>query len=69
MTTSSASSSTISAPLNSSSPTPGLINLHHVITIKLNSDNYLLWRAQLIPYLRGNTFLAMSMALPLLHPR
>ena len=53
MTTSSASSSTISAPLNSSSPTPGLINLHHVITIKLNSDNYLLWRAQLIPYLRG----------------
>uniref|UniRef100_A0A2N9J0L5 Retrotransposon Copia-like N-terminal domain-containing protein n=1 Tax=Fagus sylvatica TaxID=28930 RepID=A0A2N9J0L5_FAGSY len=57
MTTSSASSSTISAPLNSSSPTPGLINLHHVITIKLNRDNYLLWKAQLIPYLRGQHLL------------
>jgi hypothetical protein len=57
MTTSSASSSTISAPLNSSSPTPGLINLHHVITIKLNHDNYLLWKAQLIPYLRGQHLL------------
>ncbi|KAJ0035570.1 hypothetical protein Pint_25899 [Pistacia integerrima] len=27
--------------------------LHHFITIKLTKDNYLLWRAQLIPYLRG----------------
>jgi hypothetical protein len=25
----------------------------HFITIKLTQDNYLLWRAQLIPYLRG----------------
>jgi hypothetical protein len=57
MTTSSASSSIISAPLNSSSPTLGLINLHHVITIKLNRDNYLLWKAQLIPYLRGQHLL------------
>uniref|UniRef100_A0A2N9FW36 Retrotransposon Copia-like N-terminal domain-containing protein n=1 Tax=Fagus sylvatica TaxID=28930 RepID=A0A2N9FW36_FAGSY len=57
MTTSSASSSTISAPLNSSSPTPSLINLHHVFTIKLNRDNYLLWKAQLIPYLRGQHLL------------
>ena len=57
MTTSSASSSTISAPLNSSSPTPGLIKHHHVITIKLNCDNYLLWKAQLISYLRGQHLL------------
>uniref|UniRef100_A0A2N9J542 Reverse transcriptase Ty1/copia-type domain-containing protein n=1 Tax=Fagus sylvatica TaxID=28930 RepID=A0A2N9J542_FAGSY len=57
MTTSSTSSSTISAPLNSSSPTPGLINLHLVITIKLNRDNYLLWKTQLIPYLRGQHLL------------
>ena len=62
--TSSASSSTISAPLNSSSPTPALINLHNstVITIYCGKLNWFLTFV-------ASTFLAMSMALPLLHPR
>lgn len=34
------------------SPIP-LSNLHHLLTIKLTCDNYLLWRPQLIPYLKG----------------
>ena len=27
--------------------------VHHVVTIKLTRDNYLLWKAQIVPYLRG----------------
>ena len=27
--------------------------VHHLVTIKLNCDNYLLWKAQIVPYLRG----------------
>jgi hypothetical protein len=27
--------------------------VHHLVTIKLNRDNYLLWKAQIVPYLRG----------------
>ena len=27
--------------------------VHHLVTIKLTRDNYLLWKAQIIPYLRG----------------
>ena len=27
--------------------------VHHVVTIKLKRDNYLLWKAQIVPYLRG----------------
>ena len=62
--TSSASSSIISAPLNSSSSTPALINLHNstVITIYCGKLNWFLTFV-------ASTFLAMSMALPLLHPR
>jgi hypothetical protein len=31
----------------------GSIPIHHVVTIKLTKKNYLLWRAQLLPYLRS----------------
>jgi len=41
-------SSSSSAAISSILPTQ-----LHFITIKLTQDNYLLWRAQLIPYLRG----------------
>jgi hypothetical protein len=35
-------------------PTPtNLPVVHHMVTIKLNRDNYLLWKAQIVPYLRG----------------
>jgi hypothetical protein len=27
--------------------------VHHLVTIKLTCDNYLLWKAQIVPYLRG----------------
>ncbi|KAJ0040318.1 hypothetical protein Pint_28354 [Pistacia integerrima] len=44
-----------SSTSNSSTATNSILptQLHHFITIKLTKDNYLLWRAQLIPYLRG----------------
>ncbi|KAJ0100797.1 hypothetical protein Patl1_04832 [Pistacia atlantica] len=46
---SSTSNSSSSVATSSILPT----QLHHFITIKLTKDNYLLWQAQLIPYLRG----------------
>jgi hypothetical protein len=30
-----------------------LTAVHHLITIKLTRENYLLWKAQVVPYLRG----------------
>ena len=49
----SSSSSTSDEP-NSSSPSITLItNLPHLVTIKLTKDNYLLWKAQIVPYLKG----------------
>ena len=27
--------------------------VHHLVTIKLTRENYLLWEAQIVPYLRG----------------
>jgi hypothetical protein len=30
-----------------------LTTLHHLLTIKLTRDNYLLWKAQVVPYLKG----------------
>jgi hypothetical protein len=36
-----------------SQPTNPMIPLHHAVTICLTKNNYLLWRAQLLPYLRG----------------
>lgn len=38
---------------SSSLPTPPILPLHHAVTIRLNKNNYLLWRAQLLPYLRS----------------
>ena len=32
---------------------PQLPIVHHLVTIKLNRENYLLWKAQIVPYLRG----------------
>ena len=32
---------------------PHLLVVHHLVTIKLNCENYLLWKAQIVPYLRG----------------
>uniref|UniRef100_A0A2N9E542 Retrotransposon Copia-like N-terminal domain-containing protein n=1 Tax=Fagus sylvatica TaxID=28930 RepID=A0A2N9E542_FAGSY len=49
---SSSSSSSISIPSQTSS-THSLSPLHHLITIKLTRDNYLLWKAQIVPYLKG----------------
>ena len=34
------------------SPTT-LTPIHHLITIKLTRENYLLWKAQIVPYLKG----------------
>lgn len=36
---------------------PALLAVNHFVTIKLNRDNYLLWKAQLIPYLRSQGLL------------
>jgi hypothetical protein len=33
------------------------IPIHHAITIKLTKKNYLLWRAQLLPYLRSTNLI------------
>jgi hypothetical protein len=35
------------------------IPLHHVVTIRLSKTNYLLWRAQLLPYLRSTKLLGL----------
>ena len=36
------------------SPSPtSLTTIHHLIIIKLTRDNYLLWKAQIVPYLKG----------------
>ncbi len=35
-------------------PTPTYVLVfHHLVTIKLTRENYLLWKAQIVPYLRG----------------
>jgi hypothetical protein len=58
-TTSSTSSATNSPSPSFSIVTP--INLHHVMSIKLTRDNFLVWKAQLVSYLQGNSFLDISM--------
>ena len=37
-----------------SSSIPSFINPHNIVTVKLNHDNFLLWKAQIIPYMRGH---------------
>ena len=49
---SSSSTSSVSIPPTTSS-THSLSPIHHLITIKLTCDNYLLWKAQIVPYLKG----------------
>ena len=49
---SSSSASSLSALTQNTSP-PSLSPIHHLITIKLTRDNYLLWKAQIVPYLKG----------------
>jgi hypothetical protein len=49
---SSSSSNSLSALTQNTSP-HSLSPIHHLITIKLTRDNYLLWKAQIVPYLRG----------------
>ena len=49
----SSSASSISALTPTTSP-HSLSPIHHLITIKLTRDNYLLWKAQIVPYLKGN---------------
>jgi hypothetical protein len=51
--------SSTTSPLSTTTEAPVLIMssnvvpLHHVVTIRLKKTNYLLWRAQLLPYLRS----------------
>ncbi len=46
------SSSILPAPSQNTS-THFLTPIQHLITIKLNRDNYLLWKARIVPYLKG----------------
>uniref|UniRef100_A0A2N9HGH7 CCHC-type domain-containing protein n=1 Tax=Fagus sylvatica TaxID=28930 RepID=A0A2N9HGH7_FAGSY len=52
-----ASSSSTNTEHASPTSTPiiphSLTQVHHLITIKLTQDNYLLWKAQIVPYLKG----------------
>ena len=48
----SSSSSILTAPSTTKS-SQSLSPIQHLITIKLNRDNYLLWRAQITPYFKG----------------
>ncbi len=52
-TSASSSASSLSALTPTTSPY-SLSPIHHLITIKLTRDNYLLWKAQIVPYLKGN---------------
>ena len=50
-----ASSSSSASTVNTSTlPSPiTLTTIHHLITIKITRDNYLLWKAQIVPYLKA----------------
>ncbi len=48
------SSSSSTSENTHATPTSSLItNLPHLVTVKLTRDNYLLWKAQIVPYLKG----------------
>jgi hypothetical protein len=53
MSPSSSSSSSFLSALTQNPSTQSLSGVHHLITIKLTRDNYLLWKAQIVPYLKG----------------
>lgn len=43
---------------SSSSPSPPLLpHLNHLVLVKLTNENFLIWRAQMIPYLKGQRLL------------
>ena len=50
--TSSSSSGVLSAP-SQNTLTHSLTPIQRLITIKLNRDNYVIWKAQIVPYLKG----------------
>jgi hypothetical protein len=52
-TSSSSSPSTMSTTISSSQTSFAPIPIHHAVTVRLNNTNYLIWRAQLLPYLRS----------------
>jgi hypothetical protein len=47
----SSSSPTVVSSVAPSIMSTTIVPLHHVVTIKLNKNNFFLWRAQLLPYL------------------
>ena len=50
----SSSTSTTSTLNTMTTPSPTTLPpIHHLITIKLTYENYLLWKAQIVPYLKG----------------
>ncbi|CAA0809936.1 Unknown protein [Striga hermonthica] len=59
MSTDSSSSSTTSSTISSSSSTTTFapIPVHHAVRLRLSKTNYTLWRAQLLPFLRGSDLL------------
>jgi hypothetical protein len=46
--------SSTTTPLLTSSPASLISNLSHLVSAKLNRGNYLTWKAQMVPYLRGH---------------
>ena len=46
-------STSITTSANRSNTLPSFINPQNIVTVKLNRDNFLLWKAQIIPYMRG----------------
>uniref|UniRef100_A0A2N9HT68 Retrotransposon Copia-like N-terminal domain-containing protein n=1 Tax=Fagus sylvatica TaxID=28930 RepID=A0A2N9HT68_FAGSY len=51
--TSSSSTTESSSTISTTSAPTSLPHIQHLITIKLNRDNFLLWKAQIVPYLQG----------------
>ncbi|XP_019172614.1 PREDICTED: uncharacterized protein LOC109168021 [Ipomoea nil] len=48
---------TVSATVTSSTTPTNLTTAHHLVSLKLTTKNYLFWRTQLIPFLRGQGLL------------
>lgn len=57
MSTSSILSSTISSTISSSANAMVSVPFTHAIMVKLGQDNYMLWRAKFLPYLRSYNLL------------
>lgn len=56
---SASASSTSKLPFATSSLFASLPNISHCISVKLNGENYMLWRAQFLPFL--NTYKLMGL--------